>query len=74
MNLQEIEQEVFYLSETERAQLAQKILISLDSPSENEIEQEWLLAAKQRAKDLDDGHVKPISSEEVRRKAMTLLR
>lgn len=74
MNLQEIEQEALYLSETERAELAQKLLISLDAPSEAEIEQEWLAAAQRRAKDLDEGIVQPISAEEVRHKAMSLLR
>jgi putative addiction module component (TIGR02574 family) len=74
MNLQEIEQEVLYLSKNERAQLAKKILLSLDSPSEKELEQEWLLVAKQRAKDLDNGNVKAVPAEEVRRKAMTLLK
>ncbi len=74
MNLAEIEKEALYLSENERASLAQKLLMSLDSPSKTEIEQEWLAVARQRARDLDEGRVQPVSAEEVRRKAMTLLR
>ena len=74
MNLEEIEKEALYLSENERAMLAQKLLISLDSASESEIEQEWLAIAQQRARDLDEGKVQPIPAEEVRRKAMSLLR
>ncbi|HHH72895.1 MAG TPA: addiction module antitoxin RelB [Sulfuricurvum sp.] len=74
MNLKEIEKEALYLSETERAILAQKLLISLDTPSKTEIEQEWLAVAQQRAKDLDEGTVQAVSAEEVRQKAMSLLR
>lgn len=74
MNLAEIEKEALHLSENERANLAQKLLISLDSPSETEIEREWLAVAQQRARDLDEGKVQPVSAEEVRRKAMSLLR
>ena len=74
MNLKEIEKEALYLSETGRAILAQKLLISLDTPSKTEIEQEWLAVAQQRAKDLDEGTVQAVSAEEVRQKAMSLLR
>lgn len=74
MNLAEIEKEALHLSESERANLAQKLLISLDSPSETEIEREWLAVAQQRARDLDEGKIQPVSAEEVRRKAMSLLR
>ena len=74
MNLREIEEEVLHLSENERAELAQKILISLDSPSEDEISADWLIAAQRRARELDEGIVQPIPSEEVMRKAQALLR
>ncbi len=74
MNLKEIEREALYLAESERAMLAQKLLISLDTPHEAEMEQEWLATARQRARDLDAGRVQPVPAEEVRRKAMMLLR
>ena len=74
MNLKQIEDAALHLSEDERAELAQKLLISLDSPSEDEIEEDWLREAKRRAKDLDEGIVQPIPAEEVRRKAQALLR
>jgi len=73
MNLKEIETEVLHLSEDERADLAQKILISLDLPSVDEAADDWLLEAKRRAKELDEGTVQPIPAEEVRRKAQALL-
>lgn len=58
----------------ERAELAQKLLLSLDDPSEGELAEAWLLEAKRRAGELDRGEVQPIDAEEVRRKAQSLLR
>jgi len=74
MNLNQIEAEALNLSEEERAELAQKLLLSLDTPSEKEIEEDWLMEARRRARDLDDGIVQPVSADEVRRKALALLR
>ncbi len=74
MKLKQIEDEVLHLTEDERAELAQKLLISLDAPSEGEIAEDWLVEAKLRARELDEGIVQPIPAEEVRRKAQALLR
>lgn len=74
MNLQEIKREALHLPEDERAELAQSLLLSLDSPTEQEISEDWLLEASHRARELDEGHVQPIPAEEVRRKAKSLLR
>lgn len=74
MSLKQIESEALHLSEDERAELAQKLLLSLDSPSEDEISENWLLEASLRAKDIDNGIVKPIPAEDVRLKAQALLR
>ena len=74
MNLKQIEDEVFHLSEGERAELAQKILLSLDVPNQKEIEEDWLVEASRRAKEIDEGLVQPIPAEEVRKKAQALLR
>ena len=74
MNLKQIEDEVLHLPVDERAELAQKLLLSLDSGSEDEIESDWLLEARHRAKELDEGIVQPIPAEEVKRKAQALLR
>jgi len=74
MNIEEIESEALNLSEEKRAELAQKLLISLDSPSEGEIAEDWLIEAQRRARELDEGIVQPIPAEEVRRKAQALLR
>ncbi len=74
MNLKQIQDEALNLSEDERAELAQKLLLSLESPSESEIEADGLVEAKRRAKELDEGTVQPVSADEVRRKAQALLR
>lgn len=74
MNLKKIEGEALHLSEEERAELAQKLLLSLDVPTAEEIEQDWLVEARRRARELDEGIVQPIPAEEVRKKARALLR
>ncbi len=74
MKLNQIEAEALNLSKEERAELAQKLLLSLDTPSEAEIAEDWLMEAQRRARDLDEGIVQPISAEGVRRKAQALLR
>jgi len=74
MKLNQIEAEALNLSEEERAKLAQKLLLSLDTPSEEEIAEDWLMEAQRRARELDEGIVQPVPAEEVRRKAQALLR
>ena len=74
MKLKQIEDDVLHLSEEERAELAQKLLLSLDSPSEGEITEDWLVEAQRRARELDEGIVQPVPADEVRRRAQTLLR
>lgn len=74
MNLKQIEIEALNLSQEERAALAQKLLLSLDSPSDAEIAEDWLTQAQRRARELDEGIAQPVSAEEVRRKAQALLR
>lgn len=74
MKLNQIETEALNLSEEERAELAQKLLLSLDTPSDEEIAEDWLVEAQRRARELDEGIVQPVPAEEVRRKAQALLR
>ena len=62
------------LPPNERAELVQKLLRSLDDPSEEELAQTWLSEAERRALELDRGEVQAIPAEDVRRKARTLLR
>ena len=74
MDPQTVEHEALRLPPEDRAKLAQKLLLSLDTLSEKELEQAWLIEADRRARELDRGDVQPISAEEVRRKAKSLLR
>ena len=69
-----LQEAVLDLPPNEREDLARKLLLSLDDPSEEELAQTWLLEAEQRAGEIDRREVEPISAEEVRRKARTLLR
>lgn len=74
MDLKQIEIEALQLSGEERAELAQKLLLSLEMTTVLGIEKEWMIEAHRRARELDDGTVQPIPAEEVRRKAQALLR
>ena len=74
MSSKTLQEAVLELPPDERAELAQKLLLSLDDPSEGELSEAWLSEAKRRARELDRGEVQPIDGEEVRRKALALLR
>ena len=74
MDLQTVELEALRLPPEARAKLAQKLLLSLDTLSEEELGQAWLIEVDRRARELDRGDVQPISAEDVRRKARALLR
>jgi putative addiction module component (TIGR02574 family) len=74
MEPKSVEHAALRLPPEERAKLAQKLLLSLETLSEEELEQAWLVEADRRARELDHGEVQPVPAEEVRRKARTLLR
>ena len=74
MSTKTLQEAALELPPDERAELAQKLLLSLDDPSEEELAETWLSEAKRRAGELDRGEVQPIAAEEVRRKALALLR
>lgn len=65
MSPQQIEDQALGLSLEQRAQLAQKLLLSLDATSDAtsdaEIVQAWLEEARHRAQELDSGAVQPVS-------------
>lgn len=74
MNLQRIEQEALHLPKEDRAQLVQRLVLSLDSPSEDELRSDWLLEARRRAEELDNGSVQAVPGEDVLRKAQALIK
>tara|TARA_R110000782_G_C14791817_1_gene411009 strand:- start:1572 stop:1796 length:225 start_codon:yes stop_codon:yes gene_type:complete len=74
MNLQKIEDEALHLTKEERARLIQRLVLSLESPSDSELGSDWLLEARRRSEELDNGTVQAVSSDDVMRKARALLK
>jgi putative addiction module component (TIGR02574 family) len=74
MKRKDIEQEALRLPAEERTNLAQKLLLSLEDLSADELKEAWLVEADRRAREIDRGEVRPISADAVRRKARALLR
>lgn len=74
MDLQKIEEKALHLPKKERARLIQRLILSLESPSKEELRSDWLLEARRRAQELDSGSVQAVSSEDVMRKASALIK
>jgi len=74
MNTETIRRGALSLPVQARAELAEQLLSSLDSLSETEIAHLWLVEAARRAEDMDQGAVKRVSADDVRRQAKALLR
>lgn len=74
MNTTELEDAVLHLSIERRAYLAEKLLESLDQPSESEVQQMWLREADRRAQEIDEERVNLISSEELEQKIQAILK
>jgi len=74
MNAETIEQTVLHLPMQQRAELAHKLLLSLEEQDEGEIAQAWHAEAIRRAAELDSGQTDTVSAEEVRAAAHALLR
>jgi putative addiction module component (TIGR02574 family) len=58
------------LSLEERAELAGRLLLSLDEPSESEVERLWLQEAERRLQDFWEGKVKGLPVEKVFNRAI----
>lgn len=52
----------------------QRLLVSLESPLEEELRSDWLLEARRRGEELDDGSVQAVSGADVMRKARALIK
>lgn len=74
MNTETIEETVLHLPMQQRAELAHKLLLSLEEESEDEIAQAWHTEAIRRAAELDSGQADTVSAEEVHAAAQALLR
>lgn len=73
MNTETIEEAALHLPIEQRAQLAHRLLLTLDDFSETEVAEVWRRETQQRAADLDQGASSPVSSDEVSALAKKLL-
>jgi len=71
MRIEQLAKEVMNLSLEERAELAQRLLISLDEAPSSEIERLWMQEAERRLKEFLEGKVQGIPSEDVFRRAIS---
>ena len=69
MNDEQLEAEIMKLGLDARARLAEKLLLSLDAPSDEENLRLWVVEAERRLKDLREGRAKEIPAEEVFRRS-----
>lgn len=74
MDLGKLESEALHLTPKERIELIRRLVLSIDSPSEEELKAEWLAEAQRRAAELDDQSVQTIAGEDVMARARQLLR
>jgi len=74
MNPSTLEQTVLGLPKTERAHLLHLLLDSLDTPSENEVQEALLVEASRRAAEIDSGKVTLVSGEQLEKEVQALLK
>lgn len=74
-DFKEIEHAALELDEKHRAELAKRLIDSLDKDLEidADIEQAWIEEVKRRKEEIQSGKVKPISGEKVLREARKIL-
>ena len=65
MNFHDVEAVALKLALEDRAELARRLLVSLDKPTDEENERLWLEAAQERVQELRDGKVKGVPAEDV---------
>lgn len=73
MAMKKTESEALNLNMQARAQLVGRLLLSLDEPTESEVEQLWLNEAERRLDDYRNGKVQGIPGNEVFNKAIAEL-
>lgn len=70
----EIQHSALELDEKHRAELAKKLIDSLDKQIDHDIEQAWIDEIKRRKAEIKSGKVTPISGQEVHKAARELLK
>ena len=73
-DFKEIENSALKLDEKHRAELAKRLINSLDERVDEEIEQAWIDEIKRRKEQIKSGAVMPIPGEEVHQAARKLLK
>ena len=71
MHLEQLSKEVMNLSLEERAELAQRLLVSLDEAPPPEIKRLWMQEAERRFQEFREGKVRGIPAEDVFRRAIS---
>ena len=74
MNTETLEDTALHLPMQQRAELAHKLLLSLEEQSEGEIAEAWRVEALRRSAEIDSGLVDTVSSEELSAAARALLK
>jgi putative addiction module component (TIGR02574 family) len=69
MNDEQLEAEIMKLDLDARARLAEKLILSLDAPSDEENLRLWVAEAQRRLSDLREGRARELPAEEVFRRA-----
>jgi len=72
-DIEELEANVLKLNVEGRARLAEKLLLSLDAPSEEENLRLWIIEAEKRVKELRQGKAKEIPAEEAIRRTRSAI-
>jgi len=72
-DFKEIEHFALKLDEKHRAELAKRLINSLDEQVDENIEQTWIDEVNRRKEEIKSGKVTPISGEEVHKAARKLL-
>jgi len=67
-------EQALHLTAQERADLAHKLLESLDDVPQAEAEQFWAEAAVRRAREIDEGKVQMVSAEELEKRVGSKLK
>lgn len=74
IDFKEIEKSALKLDEKDRAELAKRLLISLEESIDEDIEQAWIDEINRRKAQIESGEVESIPGEEVLEKARDLLK
>ena len=69
MSDEQLDAEIMKLDLDARARLAEKLILSLDVPSDKENLHLWVIEAERRLRDLREGRAKEIPAEEMFRRA-----